>query len=416
MNRPPFPAHSEKILSRPTNTNLYASSVRQQIEEGFIPSGIRASRSGAPSQKRVLGAALAAFSLAFMPASQGQEDWSWTKRDTATDAHLYAISMADQQFGVAVGQRATVLKWDGKQWGPLGGTIVNSTHGESAFPGTPETGGWGEDTEFHAVSTLGPDFVWVGSAGNWSGEGASKAPRGVDFWNGSHWNGSQSSPVGLVSSPAIFSIWSAPSDGTLAAGGAPGRISLFDGTKWSIKAEYKTGFFYSIHGNSNLQVWATGQVDGDDNGVVREMRIVVSNNAGETWDVAPFLEGSSWQDTAWKAVFTLDPSHVWFLGGRNLIGFWNGSEFSVINAKEAGLVMGLTTLNGVFALAPDQVWVVGSDGTILYFDGQEWNPVDSGMVEALNAISGDGQGGLWIAGDSGLILQGKKSGAPTARQ
>lgn len=97
-------------------------------------------------------------------------------------------------------------------------------------------------------------------------------------------------------------------------------------------------------------------------------------------------------------VFCLDSSHVWAVGERETVVFFNGSSWTLQN-KGSGI-----DLYDVHACDPSHVWAVGEGGKILFFDGSSWSEQESGTSETLCAVSALDSTHVWAAGDEGKVL------------
>ena len=74
----------------------------------------------------------------------------------------------------------------------------------------------------------------------------------------------------------------------------------------------------------------------------------------------------------------------------------------------------------VWAAAPNNVWIVGKNAAVLHWDGALFREVVlpssvlSGKTPTWNAVHGDSQGNVWLAGDSDSVVRIDASGNATA--
>jgi photosystem II stability/assembly factor-like uncharacterized protein len=66
-------------------------------------------------------------------------------------------------------------------------------------------------------------------------------------------------------------------------------------------------------------------------------------------------------------VCAVDRNHVWAVGGRGQILFYDGKRWT---SQKSGTEK---VLFGVSATDPEHVWAVGEKGTVLFFDGSKWS-------------------------------------------
>jgi len=328
-----------------------------------------------------------------------QDGWVWRQMESGTSADLRAVSFAASDFGVAVGHGSTVLRFDGEKWQPFGGEIHDTTGetGSSAFPGTTDQGGWGDDAIFEAVTVVSSDQFWIGSYGMENDQ------RGFAFWDGSVWFPRQAG----ASESRVLALWSDGPELVLGGRGAPGRIDRFDGRNWKMMVVYAAGFYRSIHGQRDGAIWACGIVEAEIGGNTVPRHLIYSLDEGVNWGPHPQIQEDPAASKSWNALFSLSESELWVVGNRGAYLIWDGSTVTTGIALCAGGQR--RHLHGVLALDASRVWAVGAAGTVLSWNGQDWNPVDLGIpvYDDLHAITKDASGHLWIVGDNGVILHGQ---------
>ncbi len=329
-----------------------------------------------------------------------QDGWKWSKVDSGVSSSLRAISIPSKEFGVAVGHNSTVLKYSDGKWMPFGGEIlsVKSEGVELAFPGLVESDGWGEDAWFQAVTVVDRDTVWIGSYGKTTEQ------RGLSLWNGTVWSPRFPDPP----RDRVLCLWNDGADMVFGGGGAPGRVIRFDGEKWlNFPVEYHAGFYRGIHGKATETIWAVGHVWENQNGEEVPRNIIHTIDGGITWEPHNAIQETEAATLPWNAVFRLDETHVWMVGNRGRIAFWDGTNLTMTEVTTSSISK--PNLNAVCALDERNVWAVGDHGVIFHLNGTEWTPVHTGFAHEGNFydVTLDSDGHIWVVGDDGTILHAK---------
>lgn len=78
------------------------------------------------------------------------------------------------------------------------------------------------------------------------------------------------------------------------------------------------------------------------------------------------------------SISPLDDSHLWAVGGKGTILFFDGSSWK---NQESFVTV---DLNYVYALDESHVWAVGEKDTILFFDGSTWKKQETGLARDPN--------------------------------
>jgi len=102
------------------------------------------------------------------------------------------------------------------------------------------------------------------------------------------------------------------------------------------------------------------------------------------------------------AVFALDDSHVWAVGGIGTAIHYDGTSWS---KKDSGLVeqgKSAPYLYGVSGSDPEHVWAT-SYGLVYFFDGSSWSKQDAGGAK-LSGIEMAGDRAGWAAGQKGTVV------------
>jgi hypothetical protein len=121
----------------------------------------------------------------------------------------------------------------------------------------------------------------------------------------------------------------------------------------------------------------------------------VCSSSGWCWG-APGLQGNTL-----RAVAANSPTDIWAVGSLGMLLHFDGSSWSARWAPTQKSLRGLW-------LDRSEVWAVGDDSTLFHYVGQVWESValpglDAGV--SLRAVTGDGSGRLWVAGDGGTLFE-----------
>jgi hypothetical protein len=336
---------------------------------------------------------------------------------------LRGVAVLGPSLVVAVGDRGTILRWDGTAfaledapgrerledvWGddPLRawavgetGTILRrgtDTHWAAEGSGTTETlhAIWGRGEELWAVGDAGVILHRpLGAASAWASEPSGVTSSIADVW------GDATSVYALAVSPegatpieaTLLSRtetgWTTLStlSGDVTAGASDGGGHLVlvgadarhgDGTRWSREtlpgerpldsAWGAEGVVFAAGYDGRLARW-----DGDD---------WTLETVGTELDVLA-LGGTSATD-------------VWAVGAHGLVAHLAGTEWTVLSS---GSVL---HLEGVHGTSPSDVWAVGQ-GISLHFDGTSWSP--AGPTDAELEGCGGSAGEVFAVGAEGAI-------------
>jgi uncharacterized protein YjdB len=242
-----------------------------------------------------------------------------------------------------------------------------------------------------------------------------------------------------------------------------GDLYRYDGSGWTralAGASYNT-HFQAVHGSSGTHLIAVGtggvtvRYDGSTwtsvaSGTTRTLTAVhVSGPAsavavGEAGTILRY-GGGGWTVQASGVTATLHGVHT--VDGTSFAVGAGGTALSSVGTTWTPLAPPTSErLRGVFGFSATDVWVVGDYGTVLRFNGSAWSSVSAGgSTDDLRAVSGstaagsrvviaggstvmqlvgttfsdvatpwppdawgaafDGNGGLWISGERGLVMR-----------
>lgn len=243
-----------------------------------------------------------------------------------------------------VGDRGTILKWNGGSWSPqISGTTQHLR------------GVWGSDA----------NNVWaVGDGGV------------ILWWNGGFWS-LQSS----YTTQDLNGVWGSKSNRVWVVG-SNGTLLKWNGSAWSRQESGSTQHLYGVWGSDSSNVWVVG-----DNGALLKWN-------GSSWYPKP----SGIRERLW-GVWGSDVGDVWIVGENGRILKWSGSHWSYPSSGTT------QSLHGVWGSNSDSVWAVGSTGTVLKWDGRTWTPQPSGTTQHLWSVRGGSADNIWAVGDYGIMLR-----------
>ncbi len=295
---------------------------------------------------------------------------SWKIQYEQEDISIKSIYALDENNVWAVGTSGVILFFDGSSWNkqrePLKDVSSSTTNIDN----------------LQSVYAFDKTHVWaVGDNGT------------ILFFNGSSWN-KQDNP--LVGTYETLQGVVAMDEKYAWAVGTSGNILSFDGTVWASRLNPLSDNGQDLNGVSASKVnltWAVGFGKKTSTGMILE-------HNGAMWKERK--ETSSWLN----AVYALDDSHAWAVGGNGAVLFGNGDTWveQSSGSKE--------TLRGVWGIDANNVWAVGLNGTILNYNGTSWtslqNPL-SGTKKILTSVSATDESHIWAvgcdpSGGGGVIL------------
>jgi len=340
--------------------------------------------------KRFIGFMLLAGLLPLFNVSTGsarEVGWRWIN-PSPTGADLTAISGINPNSAFAVGQNGTALRWQGRQWDPIGpgGTL-----------------------DFTAVWELNHDSaIAVGELGR------------AFIWNGQSWH-----EMNTGTTSDLTAIWGAAEDAAYCVS-ADGAILHWDGQVWS--QVFQGPEFSDITGRASDDVTAlavTGSLvhwDGTEWRVMSAslpqgtMDALWVSSAGETFATWNFFRygkvyhwnGTGW-DELWNGLYNLrslqgtGDGHLFAAGDSNAVYHWDGSAWSWIGLPEA------IRISGLWAVSNESIYVVGYAGSIWHWDGENWADVTRFTSHSLTDIAGVGPDDMMLTsemwGETGDVLR-----------
>ncbi len=303
------------------------------------------------------------------------DGWCWLNPLPQGNSLLdvYAASASDAW---AVGDRGTLIHWDGKAWTP-------------ADSGVPE--------RLRAIAGHGASDVWA------------VGDRGVAL----HFDGTQWRAHPLPAKQPLLDVWVSPTgkawvvaEGRVAAAGSPGvpgLVARWDGSDWRTLSPADLGF-QTVWGSDDRNVW----IGGGEKEPLRRWD-------GVRWTPLPLPDGVSAEGVRVARVRGLSPRDVFVIfspaaGEGSLDAFaWNGRGWSRLPATftAAGGVWGLDDL---WAPSRSRVWLRSSfsRGPV-----SPWHLVERGGVWAVERpelsgmdprrLGGASDDDGWAVGDCGSL-------------
>ena len=322
---------------------------------------------------------------------------------------LFGVHAFAADLVYAVGERGTVLRYDGSHW------AIEDTPNRELLRGV-----WGADA----------DTVWA------VGEAGTLLRRVDDTWV----------VVDVALETALHDVWGRAADDAYAVGEA-GVILHWDGESWTREPLETTLTLMDVIGDDGEAVYALGVETGpraSGGGGLGERlglneRAVVFSRGPEGWAEDSTLEGD-------LGAIVLDGESLLVAGAeaqrRPLGSDWSGERLQgsrPVNAmfdlpdgvvavgydgrvvRYAGTTWTSTTLegepdlravhgvvhgfsNGVSnGVSEEDLWAVGADGALAHFDGTVWTLERSGSTHHLKSVWGRGPNDVWAVGDHAMI-------------
>jgi len=372
-------------------------------------------------------------------AHRGVNDLTWTIAEVPTDANLYGVFARSETDIWVVGDKTTILNFDGDAWTVLNEGSTTVLRSVWTRPGSEGNAGvWAAGSQGRLVRYSGD--TWVSeqiSASNvtlndiWgSGEAlfavGTEGTISMRANDQSVWKGQPSNDPKKRDLHAIAGF----SHEELFVVGDAGTIIEYDGDKWNIQpvvgpngvAGNLTGAAYLPHGQEGawmavaangggLELAEAGWVDMYTKPQV-DVREMDGSAAAGIWIVGSKGLVLTETETGWTTidsgtdkdlndVQTTTDGDVWIVG----------DEGRVIHVNAEGEITNLNvgvpvTLNGV-ALGGGSIYVCGKGGTLMVASQEdgEFSPILSGTPADINACTWGGDGSLWLAGAFGTLIR-----------
>ncbi|MCC6897652.1 MAG: hypothetical protein IT377_01690 [Polyangiaceae bacterium] len=288
-------------------------------------------------------------------ASCSSDGWCWElpRPQGNTLRGVWAKSEKDIW---AVGDRGTIIHYDGKGWEGLDSGVAEDL-----------TAIWGpSSSKLWAVGLAGTVLSWDGKA--WT---KSVLPVGAEA-------GADASVT-----TALLDVYGA-SESDVWAVGEGGAIWHFDGTTWDTKTNPNPQTLRTVFAATTGKAWAAG-----DGGLLLEWN-------GTDWAVAVnggtgFLAIDGTPDGAVVAATGLGGYFV-----SNASGTWKGEQ-----------IPGATTLRSLWLESTSRPWVFGDGGQLFRYDdtAKTWTKLASNTTRAFLSAGGLDTNSVLVAGENGIIMR-----------
>ena len=281
---------------------------------------------------------------ALLPQDTQMAHWEPVAQ-TLTDRVLWSVWSSSPNDVFAVGERGTIIHFDGHHWTTMATPTDRHLHGI-----------WGSSaTNVYAVGQVGT----------------------ILHYDGTHWQQVYQLSVDVT---AVAITGFGPHD--IFVVGDEGLILRFDGVDWQRMDSNNKDALYGVWGLDAEHVLAVG-----DFGTVLRWN-------GKDWKA--FNAGtenflySVWGDA-------LDNIFVAGLGGT--IAHFNGKQWSLLPARQRA------DLLAIAGRVKSNPLVVGTLGCIMQFDGKQWNTEKNPSDTSLRALWVAEDGTTYAVGDKGVVLR-----------
>jgi hypothetical protein len=287
---------------------------------------------------------------------------TWTARDSSTANDLFRISGTSPSDVWFVGDFGTILHWDGSAITPF------------SLPASVET--------MVAVHASTPTDAW-----------ASSEAHAFMHWDGTAWT-----HVPAMETNATLALWGDAANDVWAVGVA-GTASRWDGTAWTAHKTPTTGDLFDVWGSAASDVYAVSfafSTTGDSSSILHW--------DGSTW--TPIDGVLAMNETA-SQVWGGGANDVWVLGDASLHHFDGASWTNVapeLIVDDAGYSQPTAPLSGC-SIGSGQSLLVGTSGGLFRGTGVEFTELDTGSRISVSGIWGYSSVRLWVAFDDGSLMQ-----------
>jgi len=305
---------------------------------------------------------------------------AWTAADTPTTRTLRAVWGPSPNDVWAVGDSGNLLHFDGASWVLTSGSAkdveLGLDDGGLQPDASVDAGGIPTDVDLYGVHGLSASEIWVvGEAGT------------VAYYDGDVWE-MQDSTV----TRDILAVRAVDDEAVIAVGR---EVALeYNGTTWeSFHPGVASAAWLSVHATQEEDVWLTG-----------------SDGASAHWD------GTVWTSFELpgvaRAVVAAGDSKAWAFGDEGAAFRWDGEVWTRLSSGTK------QNMRGAVSTGSDEMLVVGDDGAIHAWDGTTRTSLSTGPLANWLALGGAGADDVWVVGDS--VLRGTSTAwfedpAPTAR-
>jgi|GEM_PF-1479762 len=316
------------------------------------------------SMKNLARLSLFSLSLLISSISRAQTWAAFTPQPTTSVLwDVYATSAINAW---AVGNNATVLKWNGTTWTShtLPGGIVSQRFGV-----------WASAT----TSTVYVCGITTGSQ--------------LHKYDGTTWT-NETAATGWGTG-SMRSVWGSSDNDVWITGGANGgvgRVFRYNGSTW-VNRNAGISNTYSgnrIWGLNSTHIWTVGSTGAANTGVIYKW-----NEATTSWD----LQASGLP--AIKAIWGTDINNMYAVGGNGSTAqgkIYKLSGSTWVDVTPAGT---FASFYHVFGSSASNIWAAGYNGVMYKYNGTTWAAHNSGVTTDINAVASgttNTNAVIWTAG------------------
>lgn len=299
---------------------------------------------------------------------------------------LRAVRAIARDSVIAVGDRGTILRWDGRTWALEDAPSRERLHDV-----------WAGATGVLAVGDRGT-LLRRGEDGSWTA-----IPSGTE------------SALRAIAGGGTSDAWAVGDDGTILRvsgatatrepmpAGVPGDASIVDVAGDGAGALYALAIHTAASGD-RARTLMSRTADGwsalpAPAGDVSSVWVDPSGALVLGGDQAGHGDGTSWRRRSFGVDRPLDviwgaaADDAWAAGYEGRLSQWDGSRW-----REAtlGTTLDVLALSGTSA---SDVWAVGEHGLVAHYDGEAWAIVSSGPTARLEGVHGLSAHDVWAVGD-----------------
>ena len=172
--------------------------------------------------------------------------------------------------------------------------------------------------------------------------------------------------------------------------GDGGTLLRWDGSKWSKVPVPTQADLYGVTFGPTRIGWAVG-----------------SGGTALRWADGAWTPTSTPVSTALRAVYASFDDSAWAVGDGGVILQWTGSGWQKVTSPTSN---DLLAIDGPYE---NQAWAVGKNGTVLQYQWGSWKAYTNkpSSSATLRGVACDPGGGVWVAGDGGLVWKTPKAGS-----
>ena len=304
----------------------------------------------------------------------------WDTSLASTDWALHRLWGSSSTDVYAVGDRGTILHYDGVAWQETGGSDSDmyGVWGSSAQDVFVVGGGdfWysqsgalilhydGTEWRSEASDLLDGSWVELGSVGGSSATDVYFAGWWADGYPTiRHFDGARFDALYSLNDDSGWAdVFAASRDAVFFVGG-DGRVSRFDGSAWTT---------WGLDNDCCYSVWASSGTN-----AFVPSRGKIYHYDGSTWNALPSGTKEYLSD-----IWGSSSTDVFAVGSDGAICHYDGSAWTVMPTVTS------QSLRAVWGSSGHDVFAVGAAGTMLHYDGSTWEAAASGTQYALCDVWG----------------------------